>query len=549
MRAFLLLATLLVSSAWDPLDPRWCLYRRSAPAQRELLDFLATSPHFFSSVRLAPSPSDGGLRVLAARALKRGEVALRIGAEHALSARTAFADASFGAEAAALYSGAAADLSAEAAAALREDPERRVAFVAWLHREVFLRNGTSPWAPLLRALPCAAEVAHLPLLWGAGDLAAAMGAPLLGPFLAERLALQNLTLGALRGTFWRGDAAAAGARRVAEHAWVEAMHDSRAYGAADPVDALKLLPLIDMFNHAAGAPAPVHTLRPFDSSSDVADPPLAPTWAAGGGASTGAAAAARAPSRRTHRMAHYAQAAHADLREGEEVFSNYDGASGGGGGGGRGGRDACAFAKLISYGFAGGNDCGALTAADWAAGCGTAAAGTLRAGRRQPTPPGIESIVGDVDAAVGGGGGGGRPWEISVFAGDARGLASAAQVAHTLSAPVGDSAASSLGAVAACLGGTARAAAERTRAARAAAWARWEAGQPGLSPKNAFAVDAVFAGALRAVAYLEREAHNASASFLGVAAVGGAGKAEKQPSLAERRRAKRRRQRKEEEDL
>ena len=51
------------------------------------------------------------------------------------------------------------------------------------------------------------------------------------------------------------------------------------------------------------------------------------------------------------------------------------------------------------------------------------------------------------------------------------------------------------------------------------------------------------------MAYLEREAHNASASFLGVAAVGGAGKAEKQPSLAERRRAKRRRQRKEEEDL
>ena len=81
-------------------------------------------------------------------------------AAHALSARTAFADADFAPRASSLYAAAAAaadggGLPAAAAAELRGDPERRLAFLAWLHHHVFVLRGASPWAPLLRALPTA----------------------------------------------------------------------------------------------------------------------------------------------------------------------------------------------------------------------------------------------------------------------------------------------------------------------------------------------------------------------------------------------------------
>ena len=499
------------AASWTPLDPRWCLLRHTAVAQSAAVTMLSSSPQWVSSaVRVSADPSGTDLRLITTRAVTKGELLLRIGSEHVLSARAAFADSEFGATAAALYAaaheppGARGFLSQDAASALREDPERRVAFFAWLHREVFGRTNSS-FAPLLRLLPCAAHAAHLPLLWGPEDTEAGLRAPLFGSMLAARLAHKNLTLATLRATFWRGDNVSADVQ-AREHAWLEAMHDSRSFGAATPADSLKLMPFLDLFNHMDGAPAPFHTLRPFNASVDTADPAWGPTYSVGDSVGD----ESNAPShRQTQRMSSYSQVAHASLCEGEEVFSNYDG------GGGASGLKGCAAAKLLYYGFAVGADCGTLIASDWAAGCGVAAGETLRSGRRRPPPESLERIIRDIDDLVAGAEPG-HPWDIAFFVGDEHGLSSAVHVAQALSHPADATSEDSHAAVAACLADTAAASAERLRNTRAASWAMWETGQRGLTTSNGLAIDAIFAGAIRAAEFLERVAQNVTATHLGL---------------------------------
>ncbi len=503
------------------MDARWALYRHSPGAHRALVAALATSPHFSSSaLRVETDASDGGLRVVAARPLKRGELVLRVDAAHALSARTAFADAAFAPRAAALYAAAAAahggGLPTAAAAELRGDPERRLAFLAWLQHHVFVLRGASPWAPLLRMLPTAAEVAYLPLLWGERDVAAAAGAPLFGALLGARRALSARALAALRGSFWSGGGEGAAPRRAAELAYLEAVLDSRSYAAANPVDAYALLPFVDLLNHAEGAQPPGRSLRPFNASRDSEDAPGGPVFEGGGvRLAVAGGGAPFVPTRAAYRVAVYTQVAHADVEEGAEVFSNYGG-GGGGGGGGDGAVKACAASRLLQYGFAKGADCGALRAEDWAAGCGRAARALARAGARRAAPPGAEPLLAAIDAlAAGGGGGGGgggdAPWEMGIFGGDVEALASAVGVAAALAAPAGAAPDAARSSAAACLRGAAAAAAARTRAAHAALQAQWEAGAPGLSPAAAAALSAVFEGAARAAAWAEGAAESAAA--------------------------------------
>ncbi len=519
------------AAEWDPLDARWALHRHSPGAQHAFLAALSTSPHFLSSaLRVETDSSDGGLRVVAARPLKRGELVLRVDAAHALSARTAFADADFAPRAASLYAAAAAaggagggggGLPAAAAAELRGDPERRLAFLAWLHHHVFVLRGASPWAPLLRALPTAQEVGYLPLLWGERDAAAAAGAPLFGALLAARRALAARSLAALRGSFWRGGSSSA--RATAELAYLEAILDSRSYAAANPVDAYSLLPFVDLFNHAEGAQPPGRSLRPFNASRDAVDPPGGPVFEGGGvPLAVAGGGAPFVPSRAAYRIAVYTQVAHADVAEGAEVFSNYGGGggSGGGSGGGGGGGDgdavkACAASRLLHYGFSKGADCGALRAEDWAAGCGRAAGALARAGARRAAPPGAAPLLAAIDAlAAGGGGGDAAPWEMAIYGGDVEALASAVGVAAALAAPAGAEPAAARASAAGCLRGAAAAAAARTRAAHAALQAQWAAGAPGPSAAAAAALGAVFEGAARAAAWAEGAAEGAAALAL-----------------------------------